>query len=197
MACAAILALGEFDIEATMSSLAHALESDDEDRQCAALEALGRQRSAHGVVAARALAISGGDRARRRAVQTLGEIGNAAAVHALAEIGAAPRMRPLVVAALAQLAENQVDLLRDEMTSAPATIRELIVDAIGRAKHPDRARSLAAALNDSSPIVRIAAARALSRLDLRDARTQLSVLARTDESAAVRVAAEGALARGQ
>ena len=83
------------------------------------------------------------------------------------------------------------------MTSAPATIRELIVDAIGRAKHPDRARSLAAALNDSSPIVRIAAARALSRLDLRDARTQLSVLARTDESAAVRVAAEGALARGQ
>ena len=195
VACAAIVALGEFDVEPTMSSLAHAIESDEEERQCAALEALGRQRSAHGVAAARALAVSGGDRTRRRAVQTLGEIGNAAAVHALAEIGAEPRMRAFVVAALAQLAEDHAGLLRDELTSAPATVRELIVEAMGRAKHPDRVRSLAAALNDSSPIVRIAAARALSRLDLRDARAQLSVLARSDESLAVRVAAEGALAR--
>jgi HEAT repeat protein len=39
VACAAIVALGEFDVEPTMSSLAHAIESDEEDRQCAALEA--------------------------------------------------------------------------------------------------------------------------------------------------------------
>jgi hypothetical protein len=48
-------------------------------------------------------------------VQTLGEIGNAAAVHALAEIGAEPRMRAFVVAALAQLAEDHAGLLRDEL----------------------------------------------------------------------------------
>ena len=197
VASAAIVALGAFDVEPTMAALAHALESDDEDRQRAALEALGRQRAAHGVAAAERLAASGNDHTRRRAVQTLGEIGNASAVHALAELGAHPRLRPLVVAALAEVAEDQVALLRDELSSAPAQVRELIVEAMGRAKHPDRARSLAVALNDASPIVRIAAARALSRLDLRDARAQLSVLARTDESPAVRIAAEGALTRDQ
>jgi HEAT repeat protein len=195
VACAALIALGAFDVEPTSSSLANALDTDDDDRICAALEALGHQRSGQGVAAARTLALSGSDRTRRRAVQTLGEIGDAAAVRALGEVGTQPRMRPLVVAALARLAENEVELLRDELSSAPAQVRELIVEAMGRAKHPDRARSLAVALNDASPIVRVAAARALSRLDLRDARAQLSVLARTDESPAVRVAAERALSR--
>jgi HEAT repeat protein len=197
VAYAAIVALGEFDIEPTMASLAHALESDDDDRRYAALEALGRQRSPHGVAPARALAIGGSDRIRRRAVQALGEIGNAEAVRALAHVGAQPRLRSLVVAALAQVAEDHAVLLRNELSSAPAEVRELIVEAMGRAKHPDRARSLAAALNDASPIVRITAARALSRVDLREARTQLSMLARTDENRSVRVAAERALARDQ
>jgi HEAT repeat protein len=78
---------------------------------------------------------------------------------------------------------------------APVGAREVVVEALGRMKHPGGGRGLAAALEDAAPSVRIAAARALSRLDLRDARTQLSALARTDENPAVRVAAQGALSR--
>jgi len=52
------------------------------------------------------------------------------------------------------------------------------------------------ALNDVSPIIRLAAARAIGRLDLHDARAQLAALSRTDENPAVRIAAGDALARG-
>jgi HEAT repeat protein len=55
---------------------------------------------------------------------------------------------------------------------------------------------LAIALNDASPVVRLAAARAIGRLDLYDARARLIALARTDENAAERLAAGDALTRG-
>ena len=63
-------------------------------------------------------------------------------------------------------------------------------------RHGGAGPILAIALNDASPVIRLAAARAIGRLDLHDARAQLIALSKTDENAAVRLAAGDALTRG-
>jgi hypothetical protein len=72
-----------------------------------------------------------------------------------------------------------------------------MVEALARARHQAAPHLLAAVLEDVSPVVRLEAARALSRLDLGDAERQLSLLADSDESAAVRFVARRVLARGR
>ncbi|MDB4874957.1 MAG: fold-4 domain protein [Gemmatimonadetes bacterium] len=197
VACATIATLGDFDTGETRAALAFALSEDEVARQRAALDAVGRQRAEHAVDAVQAIARATRDSVlRAHAVQTLAAIGNTAAIHALTTLGTDRRLRELVVAALAGLTEEQVPALRDEMTTAVETVRELVVEAFGRMKHSAAGRCLAGALDDPSAAVRLAAARALGRLDLRDARSQLAALARTDESPAVRLAARDALARG-
>lgn len=197
VACAALTTLGYFDAATTASAILHALNDDDPARQAAALDAVIRQRAEHAVDAVRSVAERTPHHdVRCHAIEALGIIGGVAAIRALTALGAYRRLREPVIVALAELPNAQMPLLHRELSGSPSSVREIVVEALGRMKHLDASRTLAGALDDPSAAVRFAAARALGRLDLRDARSQLATLARTDQSPAVRLAAQDALTKG-
>jgi HEAT repeat protein len=162
----------------------------------AAFATLGHHRAAYAVPTIAALVReSRDDGLRRDGILTLGQIGDRAAIEALLHLSADRMLRESVTIALSAADGEQIELLREKLSSSDERHRRVIVEALTRTKSAAAASVLAAALDDASPGVRLAAARALGRLDLRDARTQLATLARTDENLAVRVAAQDALLR--
>lgn len=197
VACAALLALAAFDPARTAGVLMRALADGDLARRAAALDTLGRQRASHAVHAIADIARTDrDDEMRRKAIRALSAIGDAAAVRALVSLSADRRMRETVAAALASIEARQVPALRDALNSPNETARRTVIEALSRMRFDSVASVIALALDDESPSVRAIAARALGRLDLRDARAQLAMLATTDESPAVRIAARDALSRG-
>jgi HEAT repeat protein len=200
VACAAIATLGEFAPTTSAGALLQAIGSADPMRQRAALDAFGRQGngvSTVAVMAAKQIALDSRDEElRRHAVRVLGIIGNQPAVDSLIALGANGKMTRLVVEVLAGLDQAQTSMLRTALAKGTDRERGMIVDALARMRHAAAGPILTEALADASPAVRLAAARAIGRLDLHDARARLDALARTDENPAVRTAAGDALARG-
>lgn len=198
VACASLAALGHFEASRTAHALETVLADDAPRRPNAALDALGRQgvAAAASVPAIAALAHRTRDDALgRHAVDVLVDIGDSAAVAALARLGEHPRLAELVTGAVAALRDESLPWLARELASAPDAARAVLVDGIARMKRAAAAGLLASVLEDRSAHVRLAAARGLGRLDLRDARTRLDAVARTDENRAVRAAAQAALSR--
>src|SRR6185437_15184553 len=170
VALAALAALGGFDGERSADALVDALQSADPARQSAAVDALARQSqpAPRSVAALGALAREVGDQQlERHIVRALGAIGSEAAIVELISLAGHHRLGAAVTEALAHLGEGQLPRIASAMANAPEVPRELVVEAVGRMKHPAAARLLAQALTDASPRVRSAAARGLGRLDLR------------------------------
>lgn len=194
--CAAITALGAFDSTGSESALRVALDSPEPKVLRAAFATLARHRAGYAVARIAAIAReSRDDTLRRDAVRTLGQIGGRAAIADLIALSAYRQLREAAVAALAELDAEQTSWLRDTLSDSDERRRRVVVDALARTKNASAAPILAAALEDAAPSVRLAATRALSRMDLRDAREQLDALARTDANVAVRAAAQAALSR--
>ena len=200
VATAAITALGQFSPLATRGSLLQTLTGADMHRQRAALDAVARHGAANDMAVVSAVASiaqeTRDDDLRQNALRTLGTIGNAAAVDALVALGADGKLTGVVIAVLAGLNETQASLLRETLAHGGDRERQLAVDALARMRHSAAGSILAIALEDASPVVRLAAARAIGRLDLSDARPRLVILSNTDENPAVRHAAGDALTRG-
>lgn len=177
-----------------------ALSGANVQRQRAALDAVALHGAANDVSVVNAVAAIAGDtrddNLRRHAIRTLGAIGNRFAVDALVALGSNGKLTGVVISVLAELNESQTLALRDTLATGTDRERQLVVDALARMRHGAAGPILAIALNDASPVIRLAAARAIGRLDLHDARAQLIALSRTDENAAVRLAAGEALTRG-
>jgi HEAT repeat protein len=196
VACAAIGAMAQLGPEGSEPALQFALESVEPRMVRAAFGTLGHHRAAYAVPTIAALVRESRDDALRRdGVLTLGRIGGRAGIDALLQLSADRTLRESVTIALGTVDADEMILLREKLASSDERHRRVIVDALARTKSAHAASVLAVALEDSSSSVRLAAARALGRLDLRDARSQLATLARTDESLAVRVAAQDALLR--
>jgi HEAT repeat protein len=196
VACAAIAAISHVEPEGSEPALRFALDSLDTRMIRAAFATLAKQRAVFAVPVIAALVREGrDDDLRRDAILTLGHIGGRAAIGALLDLSADRTLREAVTLALSALDAEEITLLQEKLTGPDERQRRVIVDALTRTKSSAAAGVLASALDDSSSGVRLAAARALGRLDLRDARAQLAALARTDESMAVRVAAQDALSR--
>ena len=196
VACAAIGAIANIGPEGSEPALRFALESADPRMIRAAFATLGQHRAAYAVPSITAIVReSRDDELRRDGVLTLGRIGGRPAIDALLHLSADRMLRETATIALSAVDAEQIGILREKLSSDDERHRRLIVEALTRSKSAEVASVLAVALDDSSPSVRLAAARALGRLDLREARTQLAALARTDESLAVRVAAQDALLR--
>lgn len=197
VACAAIATLGYCSPEMTSAVLLDALSNDDPRRQRAALDALGLHGAQAGEASVRAVRDiarqTRDDEVRRHAIRTLGFMGTEAAIEALVALGGDGRLRRPVVAALAGLNAGQTAPLRRVLADGDDAARGLVVDALARMKHPPAGPILMSALADRAPAVRLAAARAIGRLDLHDARDRLAALATSDHSPAVRLAAENAL----
>jgi HEAT repeat protein len=200
VAMAAITALGLFSERATRAALDQTLKGIDVQRQRAALDAVARHGGANEITIVNAVAAiaqdTRDDDLRQHAMRALGAIGNAFAVDALVALGANGRLTGFVISVLSGLNASQASFLRGTLTNGTDRERQLVVDALARMRHSAAGAILAVALEDASPVVRLAAARAIGRLDLYDARARLVTLARTDENAAVRSAAGDALTRG-
>ena len=196
VACAAIAAIAKFDADGAEPALRFALDSHDPRMLHAAFKTLAAHRAEYAVPILTAIAReSRDDDLRRDAVLTLGRIGGRAAIAALVDLSLDRKLRESATVALGSLDAGQTSSLRLFLTDANERRRRVVVDALSRTKNESAAVVLAAALDDLSPSVRLAAARALGRRDLRDARAQLAALARTDENIAVRLAAQDALSR--
>jgi HEAT repeat protein len=196
VATAAVAALGSFDAEESERELRFAIDGSEPRLVREALDTIGRLRAGYMVPFLSSLIReSSDDEVRRQAVRTLGQIGQPAAVEALLALAGDRRLRDAVIAAIATLDAEQTAGLREYLSKADEPHRRIIVNAVSRNKTESAAGILALALDDESPRIRLAAARALGRIDLRDARAQLAVVARSDADLTVRRAAEDALSR--
>ena len=196
VAYAAAIALGSIATAESATALHTALADQDPAMQRAALEALGKRRMGPVKEIAELARRSRDVGVQEQALRTLAEIGNAGAIAALLDLAGDRQLREGATTVLVDVAAIDVSLLAPQLTLAGERSRRLIVDVLSRTKNPAATPILAGALSDSSPSVRLAAARALSRFDMHEARGQLSDLARTDENPAVRIAARDALASG-
>jgi HEAT repeat protein len=200
VATGAIAALGDFSPSATRGALLQSLGGADNQRQRAALDAAARHGAQNDIAIVDAVAAiaqdTRDDDLRRHAIRTLGAIGNRFAVDALVALGGNGKLTAFVIGVLAELDETRASFLRETLANGTDRERQLAVDALARMRHGGAGPILAIALTDVSPVIRLAAARAIGRLDLHDARAQLAALSRTDENPAVRIAAGDALARG-
>ena len=196
VACAALAALSHFEPDASHSALRRALDSGDAALMRAAFASVAAHRAHYAVpiLAAQARELRD-EELRHEAVLTIGRIGGAAGLRALIDLTADRTLRETVTAALGAISDPDVATLREMMSDPDERHRRVIVDGLARMKNESVAGVLAMALDDSSPGVRLAATRALGRIDLRGARTQLAAIARTDENPAIRVAALDALSR--
>jgi HEAT repeat protein len=170
VATAAIAALGLFSASATREALLRTLTGVDVQRQRAALDAVARHGAASDVSISKAVAAiaqdTRDDELRQHAVRTLGAIGNRSAVDGLVALGANGRLTASVISVLSGLNERQASFLRDVLTNGVDRERLLAVDALSRMRHGGAGPILAMALNDASPVVRLAASRAIGRIDL-------------------------------
>jgi HEAT repeat protein len=178
LARAALLALGRLGDSASLPVLLAALASGEPLRQLAALEAIAciRQELGPGtdeivreVGALARTAHDGG--VRERALQVLGRAAGASGVAAVIAIAESPRRAREVADALAALGEAQVSWVGHGLTHADASVRCVVVEALGRMEFSSAAALLATALGDEAPEVRFAAAQALGRRDVRAARS--------------------------
>jgi HEAT repeat protein len=131
------------------------------------------------------------------AIEVLGWIGTVDALRILISLTGNARLRAAVIDAIAMFSDSVDAGVLSALRSPEESVRRAMVEALARARHQAAPHLLAAVLEDVSPVVRLEAARALSRLDLGDAERQLSLLADSDESAAVRFVARRVLARGR
>jgi HEAT repeat protein len=167
----ALAALGQSADPATLAPLVAALSADDAGLRLAALEALARRADPTAAVAVAELAQRGRDpEERRRALAVLAGTGGADAVAALVGIAAEPAHTAAVVDALATLDGRQLPWVARGLALPDVHVRCALIEALGRMGHGAAAPLLAGALHDPEPAVRVAAAHALERLDLRDAR---------------------------
>lgn len=196
VACAAISAMAKVDAEGSEPSLRFALESRDRRLARAAFATLAAQRAKYAVpVIAAIVRESRDDALRADGVATLGRIGGREGVSALLDLSSDRRLREAATMALGGLEAEDTERLRDALRHPDEHRRRVVIDALSRTRNAAASAVLAVALDDGSSSVRLAAARALGRIDIRDSRAQLAALARTDENMAVRLAAQDALTR--
>lgn len=175
---AALRGLGVFPASSTRHVLAHEIRAEDPVRRAAALAAIARQRSEEWIPQLRELAQSGDVATRDACIAALRDIGSGAAIATLVQLAESMQLRPAVLTALGMLDAAQVDFLGDALAYEKEGIRCMVVEALGRIKHPAGTSLLVGALDDPAPSVRLAATQALSRMDVRGATGKLAYQAR-------------------
>ena len=182
---AALRAMGAFPPLLTRASLADALGAADPGRRMAALAAVSAQRNEEWIPLLRQVGNSGGAEERQVAVRALREIGTARSIAAMIQLAESMQLRPMVLTHLSTLEPERIAFIGDALTYEKEGVRCMVVEALGRARHPAAARLLVAALDDPSSSVRLAARQALSRMDLRGLKAQFGNLAGGDAGPSV------------
>lgn len=193
---AALAALAKTPGAEALAGLLAALESTDPGVRRTAIEALGHRGDPAAVQLIQEIARRTDDDGElSAALDALGRIGGAAAVAALVEASRRRGLAETAAEALSRLRPEDVDALAEGLHHPDVRARLAVVEALARRRDGRAAPLLAQALKDAAPAIRTAAAHALRRLDLRAVRPRLEMLARSDEDAGVREAAQSALHR--
>jgi HEAT repeat protein len=195
LACAATAALGEAQHPSAQSVLLAALHSLDPARRIAAAQALGNYGGAEAIGLLQRLAGDGDSQLTQAAITALARIATPDAIDALVELTSAPARREAIVAALAHLGEQQIDMVARGLAHRNVDVRLAVVEALERMKHQHASEYIGSALDDPEAAVRLAAATALGRLGNPVARRLLEALAQSDPDVAVRHAAHTASQR--
>ena len=167
---AALRALGRLPGDQSLVALGAPLASTSTGRSHAALDALALLGASAGPAVAQIDAIARDARdgaLSRRAIATLGRIGDQRAIRALLSLGANPALFADVVGALASDDDEHVASLEALLGDASEIEKGLVVAALARAHHARAATIIAKLVDDSSPNVRRWAEHALSWLDRR------------------------------
>ena len=195
VACAALVAMGGAAGRESLDVLLAALQRGERAITVAALGALGRRRAPDAVEAIGELARTTDDAlVHGAALDALARIGGEQAVMTLAALTAGSRRAVGAVAALARLGPDQVQWIGHGLRHEHPGVRCAVIEALGRMRHRQAASLLAGALEDPEPAVRVAAAQALTRLDLRDAEARPDAAPRTHGDPAARRPTERTLA---
>lgn len=179
VAVAALAALGLARGDDALTPLLEALHSRDPDYVLTAMTSIARRGDAKAVGPLAELArFAGSGRVRERALDTLGAIGSEAAIAAVIELADQPRRSADVIVALTRVGEHQVAWVGRGLRHPDVEVRGAVVEALGRIAHGSATAFLVSALDDSASAVRLAAAQALGRLDVRGPDRPKRVLAR-------------------
>lgn len=204
LATAALRALGATDAEAAVPVLCAALRSSEARRRIAAAEALACAVTIDGVEALAWTACADADEnVSAAAIAALGSIASCrpafaeAALHALVDVAGDANARPHAVAALLRAPASAIPGLGDVLLWEESSARLTAVEVLGRMARPAASAYLVQALEDPDGAVRQRAVTALSRLGTRGLTRRFTAMAQSDDSPAVRHAADLALARAR
>lgn len=202
LAVAAIRALGSVDSPVARDALRRALLAGQPARRAAAAEGIARLAGAPAIELLRWTAAADADPdVMRAAIAGLLRIGIGAApeapeaVSALAEVAADPARRADVIAALTKLPEPAIPRLGAALASRDVSVRQAVIEALGRLAHPAASTCVLTALGDEDAAVRQLAVSVLARLGTRGVVRSFAELADRDPSEGVRRAAASALRR--
>jgi len=162
--------------------------------------------------AIRALAIAGGKeavesiewaaateqdvRVRQSAIEELAQMATPESIMALIRMTADRRLRPDCIAALSRLTRVKIQAVAAGLKSPQVEVRQAVVEALGRMKHPLASELLAQALDDENAAVRLCAVAALGTLGNRSCERRLIELAHKDDDPFVRESAKQVVERG-
>jgi HEAT repeat protein len=120
-----------------------------------------------------------------RVAASSNEVSARAAIASLFELSSESEWRSLVIATLARLPHN-IEWVRHGLSSDRPATRRLVVDGLGRMRHPIASSALLEALSDDDSAVRVAAVDAIGRLGSLGAATAVQTLRNTDPDTGVR-----------
>ena len=194
IARAAIEALGEVGPPHAVPALLAALRTTDASLRISVVRALSKSRTREAVDILQWLAASDNDEAvAAQAAEGLAGAAMPEAIMALVNLTVDPARRDKAVGALARLRGEHVDVLAEQLSHPQWQVKNAVIDALTRMKHPNASRYLIQSLDNPEPKVRLAAVRALGKLGNRESREQILSMARNDSDLSVKRAAKKAL----
>ncbi|HYP29945.1 MAG TPA: HEAT repeat domain-containing protein [Blastocatellia bacterium] len=196
LARAALKSLGQINHPDALPPLLEALRSPQVEPRLEALRALGARGGEEAIRAVQwAAAAEPEPEVAHAAIDALARLGMPDSIAALVNLTAENALREAGIDALARLGEQKIEMVAKGLRHAQSSVRQAVVEALGRTKHPLASETLSGALDDEDPSVRLAAVNALAYLGNRSAERKLMTLMRTDPDTAVRRAAQKALSR--
>jgi HEAT repeat protein len=170
------------------------LHSHDRNRKLDAIRALGTRTDHEVIRALEWVAASDKDtEVATSSLQQLASMRSNDAVTSVVRLTAQPSLREIAISELAKVDNAYLETIASGLSHPQSEVREAVVAALSRKKHPRASELLALALDDEQTSVRLAAISALARLGSHTAERKLALVAATDSDLAVRMAAQKAL----
>lgn len=196
IARATLKALGKMDDQRAIVPLLKCLNSPNPARRIDAIQAF-REREEDAIDAQMTLewmAIADPDHdVVEAAIKALLNLCTPESITALINLSIDPKNRNLCLTHLATYAQScrlpktdYIEAIAQSLNNEQSTVRRNVVEILKRLQHPHASAYLITALNDQDAVVRLAALEALIFLGNRDCQDQIRLLARTDQSLAVR-----------